>query len=370
MESAIGNESAVSSSRGALPASFSEVLVEVVDSVFYQPKQFAEELAKQPQLVMIDPKRENVVLSNAVNALFNLTVNSRVPLMDELFQQQWQLERYIFTYQSVSAITGADTLLMGVVTFPNNMQPGVDHQVGTLTLHSHQAAFDESWLPTKSVSPMTIHALHNSAVVEPDLMGIETFEDDGLTRKCDNGDLLGLEMLHCTMAALEVMRQHGVTLADDGYTNSWASSLTMREVFGFAQYMENEASEEVAEAIRLKASFTGEGPVLACDFYTTPNRYDPANYKYLTGWQPRLPLYMACYPGDDMVSYPAVKAYNERLVVNPDGSVNKNVHWFDFNVTHIGLMDMVGLNHFVVSTLMLLYMSTVEDPADMEKVTN
>jgi hypothetical protein len=368
-----GQGSAVRSTPIILPESFSGVLVEVTDSMHYQPKQFAEELAKQPTLESYASSMGDVAQFS--QPIFRLAVNSRTPKMDQLFQQkygngaQWQIERYIFTYKTISSISGADTVLVGTVTFPNNVLPGKNHEVTTLTLHHHQAAFDESWLPSKSPTMMTLHALHNSAVIEPDFMGANS-DIMTIVGLYLNGDIVGQQMLHCVMAAFDVMRNHGVKLTDDGYSNNWGSSLAMPSTLGLAQYMENEAPEEVANTVRMRATFVGEGITKFSHLgLIDPNQAPPTpSYKYNEGWNPQLPLYMSSCPNDNFVSYQALKDYCQELATRPDGTVNPDVEWIDFNVANTELQEKIGGNHFVAATLMLLYMSLAEDPADMKKL--
>jgi hypothetical protein len=197
-------------------------LVDVTDSTCYQAEEFAQAIIDWP---MIGYAGET--MTKLMDKTVKLAVNSRVPLMDKLFAQrdgtasdgarQWQLQRYVFTYKSISGITGNDTVLVGSVVFPSNTI-GRPHEIDMLTLYHHQAYFFDSWLPSNSLTMMAIHALHNSAVIEPDAQGAE----DSIAKLIVSnlqGDRTCLQMADCVLAALEVMRDHGVTLAADGYTN-------------------------------------------------------------------------------------------------------------------------------------------------------
>ena len=372
IENGGNGENVVRSAPIQLPESFSGVLVDVLDSKCYQPKEFAEALANQQYIASYSQELGDV--TKYLEPVFRLAVNARVPKMNELFEQEygknakWQVERYVFTYRSVSSYTGADTVLVGAVTFPNNTVSGLNHEVGTLTCHHHQAAFDESWLPSYWPSTMTLHALHNSAVIEPDFLGggsdIMKLSGDYL-----NGDALSLQMANCAMAALDLMRQHGVKLADNGYTNNFGSSLGIPSTLGFAQYMENEAPDELANALRLKETFAGEGITKLSHLnFAGAERFPTPPYKYNMGWKPKNPVYMACCPNDNFVSYTALKAYCEELAVNADGTVNPDIHWTDFNVVNTEIQEKIGGNHFVAAILMLFYMSMAEDPADMPQL--
>ena len=351
-------------------------LVAVTDSVVYQPAEFAQTLAQWPLIGTISQQAEGV--GRMIEPVLRLAVNARVPRLDSLFaqqvgvgekgQRQWQLKRYTFTYNSVSCFTGADTLLGGSVIFPTNMV-GMPHEVGTLTLYHHQAYNADSWLPSQSLTMMGLHALHNSAVIESDMQGSLTgFVVDSHYLL---GDLICLQTVDCALAALEVMRNHGVTLAADGYTNSWGTSLGVVSALGFAQYMENDASEDLQRMLNLRASFVGEGP----GRWTHMRGLEELDalvpvQKYANGWNPRLPLYMSYCPNDEVINYQAVKDYYAQLRTLPDGTVDDNVHWIDFNVVHTELERQVfaadePANHQVSALLSLFYATMAEDPADM-----
>jgi len=376
-DKADGHGGAVPASSGiALPSSFEERLVDVVESKCYTPETFAVAVSESHTMrSFLAFGGVDSPLLEMLQPLFNLAVNSRLPQTDELFRQrvgvdengqrQWQIERHVFTYHSVSASTGADTVLLGAVTFPNNMLPNVGHEVGTLTLHNHQAAFDYESLPSQSFSWMTLHALHNSAVIEPDLVGLE---DDYQKEIFDylNGDVLGLQMLHCVMAALDVMRQHGVALASDGYSNNWGSSLGLSSALGFTYYMENEAPEDVVNTLKLRSTFVGEG-ITKIEQLIGPGGLVSPPYKHTEGWHARLPLYVAYSPNTNFGSYEEMKEFFRQVATRPDGTVNPDVKWIPFNVANTEFQQLAGGNHFVAATLMLLYMSCAEEPADMVK---
>ena len=351
-------------------------LVAVTDSVVYQPAEFAKTLAHWPLFGEVNQMSEAV--GRLMEPTLRLAVNARVPKLDSLFaqrvgvgdkgQRQWQLKRYTFTYNSVSCTTGADTLLGGSVVFPTNIV-GMPHEVGTLTLYHHQAYNADSWLPSQSLTAMGLHALHNSAVIESDMQGsLNGFEVDWHFLL---GDLICLQTVDCALAALEVMRDHGVTLAADGYTNSWGTSLGVVSALGFAQYMENDAPNDLQRLLNLKASFVGEGPGRFIHMRGVEEfeALVPLQ-KYASGWNPRLPLYMSCSPNEEFIKYEVVKDYCEQLRTLPDGTVNDNVHWLDFNVVHTelekqGFAAESPANHLVSALLTLFYASLVEDPADM-----
>ena len=348
----------------------------------YTPTEFGEAIGSWPMFATLGDG-----LTRMTKPAISAIVDSRTPQMDKLFEErvgtasdgsrQWTLKRCVFTYQSISGITGNDTTLIGSVVFPTNTL-GKAHEVDVLTLYHHQAYFQESWLPSNSLTMMALHALHNSAVIEPDNYGADS-DSENIIRQYYPGDMTALQMVDCVLAALEVMRQQNVTLAAGGYTNNWGTSLGMMSATGFAQYMENDATPDLQELFRLRATYVGEGPLMMSHY----RRYadlidDPAKQKYHEGWYPRLPYYMSCNPKDDSVDYDELKKYYAQLRTMPDGTINPNVHWLDLELKLQPVIDRfakvintaVGagfVNHMLSAVATLMAISVVEDPADMEK---
>lgn len=359
----------------------SGLLDSISKSEVYTPEQFAQALANSP--IFTSYKDQMGDFYRVMEPVFKLQVNARVPKMDALFEQevgksksgqpQWAVESYVFSYKTTTP-EGNDTTFVGRVTFPNNTVEGVNHEVTSITLHSHQATYDIAWLPSKSPSMMTLHSLHNSVVVEPDF-----YEIDGtlmqVIRAYINGDNLAKMAYDCIEAALDIMHQHGVHLSADAYMNNWGSSLGMPATMGVCTYYEDKASEGLKKKIRLNETFAGEGitQVSQVHMYTedarsnTPFRQSSlsGSYTYLSTWEPKYPVYLACSPNDNFVSYDELKKYYEELRLNADGTINQLVHWIDVPVVKSSMSPKVGGTHFVAATLVLLYMSLAEDPHDM-----
>lgn len=355
-------------------------LRDIVEKNVYDPTEFGGIIGEWPMISIFGDG-----VSNLMKASLKTAVASRLPQMDALFKErvgtaedgsrQWNLKRYVFTYKTVSSITGNDTTLIGSVIFPTNTV-GKQHQVDMLTLYHHQAYLDKSWLPSRSVTLMGMHALHNSAVIEPDGQGSTFTLDDMENVRVGKGDLMALQMADCVLAALEVMKQDHVTLAEDGYANNWGTSLGATGATSFAQYMERDATADLKQLIKLRASFIGEGPAKDGQIrgYELNN---PASQNSYSGWNPGSPFYIATNPDDEMISYDALKKYYNELRTMPDGSTNVKVHWIDYQLPSlikkiISLepvsQKMYGIgNHLLSATVMLFAACTVNDPADMEK---
>lgn len=254
------------------PVNLSGLLTSINDSVRYQPQALEDSIKHSMYF-----KGYSVIFTNLYtvsNSGVSLLVKSRVPKMDSIFKsrvgvcrdggRKWQVETYCFTYKSVSA-TGEETILSGRVTFPNDTVEGVTHEVSTLTLYNHQWIQPQQ-APSLALSPMTIRSLYNSAVIEPD------YEGFGLTAQKPYCGLsymtLARQTADCAMAALDVMHLHGVKLADDGFTTNWGNSLGAPASLAFAKYYETQGSTQLKEALRLKSTYTGEGPYLIDEILT------------------------------------------------------------------------------------------------------
>jgi hypothetical protein len=356
-----------------------QTLRDVTEKNTYDPSEFGEVIGSWPMLSF-----SGDIIANLIKGQLKLVAATRLPQMDALFKERvgtaedgsrlWNIKRCVFTYNSISGETGNDTTLVGSVIFPTNTV-GKPHQVDVLTLYHHQAYFENSWLPSHSVTMMAMHALHNSAVIEPDGQGAKRAMND-LVRENLQGDLTGLQMADCVLAALEVMRQEGVTLADNGYSNNWGTSLGTVAATGFAQYMERDATPDLQALFRLRATYIGEGPTMLDQVKgyedVVPN---PPTQKFYDGWNPRLPFYMSCNPYDELINYDELKKYYTKLRTMPDGSVNSNMQWFDFYMPKV-VRDIVNIKqiqeklgghaiHLLSAVLSLYDASIVKDPADM-----
>ena len=356
-----------------------QTLRDVIEKNTYDPSNFGEVIGSWPMLSF-----SGDIIADLIKGQLKLVAATRLPQMDALFKERvgtaedgsrlWNIKRCVFTYNSISGETGNDTTLVGSVIFPTNTV-GKPHQVDVLTLYHHQAYFDNSWLPSHSVTMMAMHALHNSAVIEPDGQGAR-YEMSDLIRENLQGDLTGLQMADCVLAALEVMRQEGVTLADNGYSNNWGTSLGTVAATGFAQYMERDATPDLQALFRLRATYIGEGPTMLDQVKgyedLVPN---PPTQKYYDGWNPRLPFYMSSNPYDELINYNELKKYYTKLRTMPDGSVNSNMQWYDFYMPKV-VRDIVNIKqiqeklgghaiHLLSAVLSLYDASIVKDPADM-----
>jgi hypothetical protein len=356
-------------------------LRDVIEKNVYQPTEFGETIGRWPMLNIAGDG-----LGKLIRTSLKAVAATRLPQMDALFKErvgtaedgsrQWNIRRYVFTYKSISGATGNDTTLIGSVIFPTNTI-GQPHQVDVLTLYHHQAYFDKSWLASQSVTLMAMHALHNSAVIEPDAQGAKRDMTD-LIRENLQGDLSALQMADCVLAALEVMSQEGVTLAENGYSNNWGTSLGTVGATGFAQYMENDATPDLQQLFKLRATYIGEGPTMLSQVKGYESAVaNPPTQKFYNGWNPRLPFYMSCCKDDELINYDELKNYYTQLQTMPDGTVNTNMHWYDFympkvvkNIVNIEQIQEKLNGHAIhmLSAILSLYDACiVNDPADMER---
>ena len=356
-------------------------LHDVIEKNVYTPQEFGEVIGSWPMLSAAGKG----IADLAKNTLKTIAA-TRLPQMDALFKEtvgtavdgsrQWHIKRCVFTYGSISGVTGNDTTLVGSVIFPTNTL-GKPHQVEVLSLYHHQPFFDNSWLASHSVTLMGMHALNNFAVIEPDGQGASP-DAVKLTKENMRGDWVALQMADCMLAALEVMRQEGVTFAENGYTNNWGTSLGAVGATGFAQYMENDATPDLQALFNLRATYIGEGPTMLSHLRGAEDMMpDLPAQKFYDGWNPRLPFYISCAPNDEFINYDELKNYYTKLQTMPDGTVNNNVQWLDFNmsptekaIAAIGFSGIEGLsdcnNHLYSATLTLLYICMAKDPEHMK----
>lgn len=242
-------------------------LVSVLSEKLFAPDEFVEALGT-PSFTSLVAGVEPRALS-WLHALIKAKVYSHLPRLDMRFAKEcgrslfsrrcWEIRSYTFTYRS-QTVDGREIEMSGRVTFLGNKEEGTPHQVKTISLHTHQALLDKEWAPSRSLMYMPLKVLWDSAVIEPDLQkwgvnyGIET--DGG-----GSSVHMARQLADCTVAALELMRQHGVTLAPEGYTTNWGSSQGALPALQFAKWYDTGAPQWFKDTLRLRSTFAAEAAV-------------------------------------------------------------------------------------------------------------
>lgn len=242
-----------------------KTLVDVLTENHYSPGQFADSLGSPSFKKLL--KGIKPYAPWGMKMLTTTAVFLHVSKLNRLFAKEcgrgwfakrcWEIQSYTFTYRS-QTVDGRDVILSGRVTFLNNRDAGIPHQARTISLHTHQAFFDPSWAPSQNLMYVPLKVMWDSVVIEPDLQkwgvthGIES--DGG-----GSAVQMARQLADCTVAALEIMRQHGVTLAPDGYTTNWGSSQGAMPTLYFDKWYDTEAPQWFKETLRLRASYIAEG---------------------------------------------------------------------------------------------------------------
>ena len=242
-------------------------LVRITGENHYAPDEFVDALGAPSMTAMLEEIVPGVL--PWARALMKAKVLSHLPALDRQFAKEcgkglfskrcWEIQSYTFTYRSQTA-DGRDAVLSGRVTFPRGIESEFFHQVRSLSLHIHQALLSKDSAPSENLMYMPLKALWDSAVIEPDLQvwgithGVESDASESAAGTAR-------QLADCTVAALEVMQQHGVSLAPDGYSTNWGSSQGANATLVFAKWYELEAPQWFKDAVRLKSTFAGEGTV-------------------------------------------------------------------------------------------------------------
>ncbi len=243
-------------------------LLGILDSTAYDCNGFADAINAAPMFSYFGRMTgSDNELSNLLSTGIATLVKGRQPVLDLMFskrvgldkqyRRQWQIESYTFTYRSVDPL-GNPIDLAGRVTFPNNTVDGTIHEVSSLSLVSHQFLIMQNWAPSNTLSLLSMRCLYNSAVIEPDFQGYG-FDNLKHVHTVLSTDVMGRQMADCAMAALELMKEHGVQLAADGYSTNWGTSAGEPYAMAFARYYDREASNRERAAIRLKSTFVNDG---------------------------------------------------------------------------------------------------------------
>ena len=241
-------------------------LAEILSEHHYTPNEFIDALGAPSFTALL--KRIRPIGVPALKALLRIKLRYHLRRLDKRLgnecglsrfsQRCWEIQSYTFAYRS-HTVDGREAVLSGRVTFIHHIA-GTPHQVKTISLHMHQAFFDPEWAPSENLMFVPLKVLWDSAVIEPDLQkwGINYGkEPDG------GGSAVHMarQLADCVVAALEIMRAHGVTLADDGYTTNWGSSQGAFPTLCFAKWYDTEAPQWFRDALRLRATFSAEGDV-------------------------------------------------------------------------------------------------------------
>lgn len=242
-------------------------LVRVLEEDHYTPDEFVDALGAPTFDLLLEAISPEI--APWADALIKAKVHAHVPALDKLFREEccagllskpcWEIQSYTFTYRSQTT-DGRAVELSGRVTFPNNLREDIPHRVKSLSLHAHQGLLDPDWTPSRNLMFMPLKALWDSAVIEPD------FQKWGVTYGIEpdgSGSAVHMarQLADCVVAALEVMREHGVTLAPDGYTTNWGSSQGAMASLSFARWYETEAPQWFKDALRMKSTFSAQGAV-------------------------------------------------------------------------------------------------------------
>ena len=258
-------------------------LVNILSESHYTPGEFANALGAPSFMELL--KSIQPFALPWIKALLKAKVYYHVPKLNRLFAKEcgegwfgkriWEIESITFSYRS-QTVDGRDTILSGRVTFLHHKDPSIPHQARTISVHTHQAFFDPKWAPLHNLMFVPLKVLWDSVVIEPDLQkwgithGIEY--DGGGSAVC-----MAHQLTDCIVAALEIMRQHGVSLSQDGYTTNWGGSQGSMPTLYFAKWYDTEAPQWFKDALRLKSSFIVEGvsivPELTKHIYQDPKDF-------------------------------------------------------------------------------------------------
>lgn len=252
-----------------------EILIAETDTMLFEPEDFGS-IVQDGRLASEENWNNMGTATNVyrmvvflLNKLFSNVIDAQVPVLDKKFDAEagvsgqnercWQMESHGFTYHSKSA-RGENVVLSGRVTFPVHKTKGIGHQVKAMTLNMHQALPTPNSEPSLILDLWTLRAYFDEAIIEPDGQGFGVNKDKDYYCLI-SPDVLARQMADCTSAALEVMRRHGITLAESGQTICTSCSMGAAVPLAFARYYETEASASFRRAVRLSTVYTGYGPV-------------------------------------------------------------------------------------------------------------
>ena len=260
-----------------------QCLVSILSENHYSPGEFADALGSPSFSELLKSIRRGVM--PWIKALFKAKVYSHIPRLNRRFAKEcgrsffakrcWEIQSYTFTYRSFT-VDERDVVLSGRVTFLHHKDANIPHQAKTISLHTHQAFFNPEWAPSHNLMYVPLKVLWDSVVIEPDLQkwgithGIE-FDGGGSAMHTAR------QLADCIVAALEIMKQHGVSLAPDGYTTNGGGSQGSMPTLYFDKWYDTQAPEWFKDTLRLRSSFIVEGvsilPELTKFLYQDPKDF-------------------------------------------------------------------------------------------------
>jgi hypothetical protein len=302
-----------------------QTLVTTFKENHYTPNEFVDALGAPSMDAMLEDI--SPALLPWADAFMKAKVLSHLPGLDRQFakecgtsplaKRQWEIQSYAFSYRTQS-VDGREVVLSGRVTFPNNTLDSIYHQVKSISLHTHMRLSYPDWAPSENLMYMPLKALWDSAVIEPD------FQEYGITYKketssCGSAVTQARQLADCVVAALEVMRQHGVSLSADGYTTAWGISQTAGAPLEFAKWYETQAPQWFKDQLRLKSTFVGAGVEDYPDLLRSFAFLKPENMKM--NW-PFLLIYPYAFASWQLGGYAPEELFSpllSKMVKLPDG---------------------------------------------------
>lgn len=267
-------------------------LTEITGSTSYTQAEFCDYLAKYfDRISSATAGAENGfgLLLNSISGIGNISkpvfkkiLAERCAEMDCIFKKEnglstsnsnWHIESYVFKYRSKS-YRGEDIELSGIVTFPvsncNDMTV-----LSSYSLYSHYVQSSDNESSSRIGNIMQARALFNSAVIIADFEGYGCSNDRNHSGSIFN--VLARQEVDCAMAAIELMKQHGAVLSDNGHSDSFGYSLGAPTAVAVQRYIENYAPDNVASELRFRSTYAGGGPFVVSEMlrYFNENRdYD------------------------------------------------------------------------------------------------
>ena len=247
----------------------------------------------------------------------------------------WQIESYCFNYPSKSA-RGEDVILSGRVTFPNHKTKGIGHQPKSLMIYMHGAP-PQGKGSSENFAPFTLRAFFDEAIIEPDGQGLGANRDKDYYCMVSS-DVLARQMADCALAGLEVMRRHGVTLADDCRSFCVGKSLGGAVSLAFAKYYETEANPSFRKKLKLSAVYEASGPV---DFEATI-RYFSDHPEYNAMLSKSLIFSMAALNPSQLHGYQPQDFVNQNLLKTQVYYEGRTMSYYEAEARY--LVNVLGTN--------------------------
>jgi len=187
-------------------------------------------------------------IDNAVAAESGLSVSS--------IKSQWTINRYNFTYKSVS-YSGEPIVLSASIIVPAVSIENTKHTLDAISLCPPHMAIDDSFCPTKNGTILMGRVMYNHAVVVPDYQGRGV--TDEMTYSCLHTQDHSTQAIDAAIAAKYLLMELGYEFKEGMELYNVGVSEGGENSYEIQKQIENDITSSERKFLNLKHTFAANG---------------------------------------------------------------------------------------------------------------